>query len=218
MHLRHCLLQSLGVEHGFGTRLRENDSQGLSETVTLAQIHKTVVVSERECLSEQSRPEGDGLFSGPGGRRIGVWTADCLPVLLSTPSGSHVAALHAGWRGAAAGIAREGLRRLCRESGAHPGEIRAVMGPSIGPCCYEVGPEVWSAVREGTPDYRPVSQVRLDIRELVSFQLREAGVLMENIGSLALCTRCHPDLFFSHRGMGADRKGRSMLNYIRPRS
>ena len=218
MDLRHCLLQSLGVEHGFGTRLREKDPQGTSETVTLAQVHKTVVVSEQECLSGQSRPLGDGLYSGPGGRQIGVWTADCLPVLLAAPSGRHVAALHAGWRGAAAGIVREGLRRLCRESGALPGEVRAVMGPSIGPCCYDVGPDVWAAVRERTPDYCPGSPLRLDIRELVAFQLKEAGVLLENIGSLALCTRCHPDLFFSHRGMGADRKGRSMLNYIRPRS
>ncbi|MGC8528669.1 MAG: polyphenol oxidase family protein [Leptospirillia bacterium] len=218
MDLRHCLLQSLGVEHGFGTRLRENDPQGRPETVTLSQVHKSVVVSEMECRPGQSRPWGDGLCSGPGGRKIGVWTADCLPVLLASPSGHHVAALHAGWRGAAAGIVREGLRILCGEAGVLPGEVLVVMGPCIGPCCYDVGPEVWSAVWEGTPGYCPESQLRLDLRGLVAFQLREAGVPVENIGSLALCTRCHPDLFFSHRGMGADRKGRSMLNYICPRS
>ncbi len=221
MDLSHSLLALLGVEHGFGTRFSEGETgrgRGKSgEAVTLRQVHGTTVLKESESVSSGVPASGDGLFSGPGGRPVGVWTADCLPILLSSASGRHVAALHAGWRGATAGIAREGVLRLLREGGGPTREMRAVMGPSIGVCCYEVGPEVWEAVEEGTPGYRPASLSNLDIRGLVAFQLEEMGLLPENIGSLSLCTRCHPDLFFSHRGMGGERKGRSMINYILPR-
>jgi len=221
MELAHSLLTLLGVEHGFGTRLSKGDSgQELGksrEAVTLRQVHGTNVLPEIEILSAGVPSSGDGLFSGPGGRPVGVWTADCLPVFLSSRSGRHVAALHAGWRGATSGIAREGVRHLLREGGGPAREMRAVLGPSIGPCCYEVGSEVWEAVGTGTPGYRPSSTTKLDIRGLVAFQLEEMGLLPENIGSLPLCTRCHPDLFFSHRGMGGERKGRSMINYILPR-
>lgn len=217
MDLLHPLLVCLGVEHGFGTRDRDTDGGTSRTVVTLAQVHKTAVLDEKDCQNGSPPPAGDGLHSGPGGRRIGVWTADCLPVLLASSSGEHVAALHAGWRGAAAGIVREGVRRLFREGGIPPQEIRAVMGPSIGPCCYEVGPDVWSAVAEGTPEYRPRTTRTFDIRELVSFQFEMAGLSPENVGSLPLCTRCHSELFYSHRGMGSERKGRSMLSHIRPR-
>ena len=218
MDLRHPLLVAMGVDHGFGTRIGDNESGVRGEAVTLRQVHKIAVLNEKDCLTTGSPSSGDGLYSGPGGRRVGVWTADCLPVLLASPSGEHVAALHAGWRGAAAGIVREGVRLLSRDGGVPLRDIRAVMGPSIGPCCYEVGPDVWSAVSEGTPGYRSSSTARLDIKDLVFFQLKEAGLDPENIGSLPLCTRCHPELFYSHRGMGDDRKGRSMVNHIRPRT
>ena len=218
MDLLHPLLVCRGVEHGFGTRVPDRDGGSSPEVVTLSQVHKTAVLDEKDSKSGSPPPAGDGVYSGPGGRHIGVWTADCMPVLLASPSGEHVAALHAGWRGAAAGIIREGVRHLSRKRGCLPREILAVMGPSIGPCCYEVGPDVWSAVAEGTPEYRPRATRTFDIRELVSFQLEMAGLSPENVGSLPLCTRCHSELFYSHRGMGSDRKGRSMLNHIRPRS
>ncbi len=209
--LRHPLLSSLGVDHGFGTV----GSAPRPQCLVLRQTHGTQVLSSRESRSQEGPLEGDGLISGDQGEEVGVFTADCLPVLAAAESGEFVGAFHAGWRGAAAGIVPAGIRRFGEMGKILPADIRVVLGPAIGPCCFEVGPEVWEAVRSNTPSYVQGPRRTLDLWALVTHQLLEVGVPLENIGRIPLCTRCHPDLFFSHRGWGIRRKGRSMLNYIR---
>ena len=76
------------------------------------------------------------------GNLIGIRTADCVPILIADPNNRAVAAVHAGWRGAAAGIAAGTVERLVQEFGSNPGELLVAIGPAIGPCCFEVGPEV----------------------------------------------------------------------------
>jgi YfiH family protein len=122
-----------------------------------------------------------------------VFVADCVPVALSGPSG--VAMLHCGWRGLAAGIVAKGAAAI--------GATDAAIGPSIGPCCYEVGPEVLATLDLPTgpktaymTTHRPVGAV-VDLPAVARGQLREAGV--ERIETSGLCTSCEPDLFFSHR-------------------
>jgi hypothetical protein len=114
-----------------------------------------------------------------------VLTADCLPVALAGPGG--VAMLHCGWRGLAAGIVGRGAALVEATS--------AAIGPGIGPCCYEVGPEVLDAfadLGEGIAEGR-----MLDLPEVARRLLAQAGV--EAVESAGLCTFCEPDLFFSHR-------------------
>ncbi len=114
-----------------------------------------------------------------------VLTADCLPVALAGPGG--VAILHCGWRGLAAGILAHGA--LAVEATA------AAVGPGIGPCCYEVGPEVlepFADLGEGIADGR-----MLDLAEVARRLLSRAGV--ERVEAAGLCTSCEPGLFFSHR-------------------
>jgi YfiH family protein len=114
-----------------------------------------------------------------------VLTADCLPVALAGPGG--VAMLHCGWRGLAAGIIARGAEAVEATS--------AAIGPGIGPCCYEVGPEVlesFADLGDGIATDR-----RLDIPEVARRLLARAGV--EQVESAGLCTFCEPDLFFSHR-------------------
>jgi polyphenol oxidase len=114
-----------------------------------------------------------------------VFVADCVPVALSGPSG--VAMLHCGWRGLAAGIVAKGVAAV--------GATDAAIGPSIGPCCYEVGDEVLASFEqlgEGTATGR-----MLDLPEVARRLLVEAGV--ERVEASGLCTSCEPDLFFSHR-------------------
>ncbi|MCL4484961.1 MAG: polyphenol oxidase family protein [Nitrospirae bacterium] len=212
MHLRHPLLSSLGVDHGFGT-IR---SEPRNPCLTLRQVHGTTVISSVECRNRQEVSEGDGVITGERETEIGVWTADCLPVFVASESGGFVGAFHAGWRGAAAGIVPEGLSKVSAEGRIPVSGLRVVLGPAIGPCCYEVGPEVWEAVHSRTPTYVQGQERTLDLWGLVTHQLLLAGVPERNIGCLSLCTRCHPELFYSHRGWGTRRMGRSMLNYIRP--
>jgi purine-nucleoside/S-methyl-5'-thioadenosine phosphorylase / adenosine deaminase len=119
-----------------------------------------------------------------------VFTADCLPVALAAPGA--VAALHAGWRGLAAGILEEGVMAL-RELGAD-GNISAAIGPGAGGCCYEVGEEVHAAFAEYNARR---GERNLDLKVVARARLEAAGV--DEIHDVELCTMCAPDLFFSHR-------------------
>jgi YfiH family protein len=122
-----------------------------------------------------------------------VLVADCLPVAIAGPGG--VAMLHCGWRGLAAGIVANGAAVVSANA--------AAIGPGIGQCCYEVGPEVLEAfagLGEGIAEGR-----MLDLEEVARRQLRAAGI--EEIECAGLCTSCNPELFYSHRRDGK-RSGR----------
>ena len=152
-------------------------------------------------------PEVDGHVVTEPGLAPLVFTADCLPVALSGPGGA--AMLHCGWRGLAAGIVAKGVEAV--------GATDAAIGPGIGPCCYEVGDEVLAAfshLGEGITaadgaKSRAGDDIsahrRLDLPEVARRLLLEAGV--ERIEVAGLCTRCEPELFFSHR-RDAGRTGR----------
>ena len=132
--------------------------------------------------------DGDGVWTDEPGETVLQLTADCVPIALARTGGARpaVAVLHAGWRGLLAGIVAAGVEAL------GPGTVTAAVGPSIGPCCYEVGDEV------AGPFGPDVMRGRnLDLWAASERALRAAGV--ERIERVDLCTACHPDLFFSHR-------------------
>jgi len=108
--------------------------------VTLRQIHSDVV---RVFPSRPSvAPQADAAVSRETGLLLGIQTADCVPILLADTGRNVVAAVHAGWRGTLARIAAKTLGRMRLEFGTQPEDVRAALGPAIGACCYEVGPEV----------------------------------------------------------------------------
>jgi YfiH family protein len=139
-------------------------------------------------------PEADGHVTAQLSLPLLVFVADCVPIALSGPGG--VAMLHCGWRAlATSGLIGRGVEAI--------GATEAVIGPSIGPCCYEVGEEVLGAfagLGAGVARGR-----MLDLPEVARRLLREAGV--ERIESSGLCTSCEAELFFSHR-RDAGRTGR----------
>jgi polyphenol oxidase len=134
------------------------------------------------------RSEVDGHVTTLAGLGLLVQVADCLPVALA--SADQVAMVHCGWRGLAGGI----VARAMAEFDARP---TAVIGPGIGRCCFEVGPEVMEAFADvvGAADGR-----MLDLRMVAEARLRAAGV--ERVEHVDLCTHCRDDLFFSHRRDG----------------
>jgi YfiH family protein len=137
------------------------------------------------------RPEVDGHVTALRGVGLLVQVADCLPVALAT--GGQVAMLHCGWRGVAAGI----VARAVGELDAVPA---AVIGPGIGRCCFEVGPEVAAEFADvaGAAEPAPrAGHALLDLRRVTEARLRAAGV--ERVEHVDLCTGCNPQLFFSHR-------------------
>lgn len=152
--------------------------------------------------------EADGLVAGERGVAVSVRTADCLPVLLADPTTGRVAALHAGWRGVVRGIVPAGVAAL----GPAPGVLAAV-GPGIGPCCFEVGPDVAETIAASAPGAAVVvagrdgARPRVDLRAAVRAQLRAAGV--ERVDDVAACTMCDAERFFSFRRDGK-RSGRML--------
>ncbi len=140
---------------------------------------------------------GDGLWTDVPDLPILALAADCLPIALVRPEGEApaVAVVHAGWRGLLGGVVGAGVEAL-------GGVAAACVGPAIGPCCYEVGPEVAEpfALAFGADVLRGRS---LDLWTAAERALRAAGV--EHVERVDLCTACHPELFFSHRRTGKPR-------------
>lgn len=158
------------------------------------QIHSTTVHAAE--AGTHGRP-GDGLWTEEPDLPVLAMTADCLPLALARVRGDApgVAVLHAGWRGLLDGVVAEGVRAL-------GGRVAAAIGPAIGPCCYEVGPEVSEpfAARYGAD---VVQGRKLDLWSSAEHALRAAGV--KEIERIDLCTFCNPELFFSHRRTGEPR-------------
>jgi YfiH family protein len=209
LFLESPLLGALGIEHGFG--LRGSDAVPVTDLWRARQVHGTRLVERPGPASE----EADALFTRRPGLAVGVQTADCVPLLLAHEGGGGVAALHAGWRGTAAGMARLAVGGLCRELDVAPGSWLVVIGPHIGPCCYEVDEPVREAVgdgvhlREGRPGH-----YQLDLFELNRAQLLAAGVPAKRIGRVGGCTMCDPERYPSFRRDGTAAR---MVHWIRCR-
>jgi polyphenol oxidase len=147
-----------------------------------------------------AHPPGDALWTEEPGLAMMLITADCLPVAVARANGEPpgLAVLHVGWRGLLDGIAAAATERL------GTGRLQAVIGPGIGPCCYEVGEEVAGPFRERFGDEVLVGR-NLDLYGATEKALLAAGCA--RVERVEMCTSCHPDLFFSHRRDGA-RTGR----------
>ncbi|HEV8133002.1 MAG TPA: peptidoglycan editing factor PgeF [Acidobacteriota bacterium] len=157
--------------------------------------------------------EGDGLITGVSGRLLIVQTADCLPLLLIDTRGKLAGILHAGWRGTLANITGTAIRQML-ERGSAANDLILAFGPSIGNCCYEVGPEVVAAFQAQFAEAdsffvaRPDRERKfLDLRKANYAQATRLGLKPNQILWNAYCTQCDSDMFFSYRREGA-RTGR----------
>ena len=175
--------------HGFGTRLA--DIPALFENLaTLKQVHSATCVPAGGRSGELGR--GDALIEDTPGSVVAVKTADCVPILLVDERRRAVAAVHAGWRGTAALIAPRAVEAMSARWGTAPADLHAAIGPGIGKCCYEVGPEV--AVEFGGQ-----GRARIDLAGANRRQLIQAGVTAGRIYASNLCTMCRPTEFHSFR-------------------
>jgi hypothetical protein len=172
--------------------------------VTMKQVHSDQIVEVKDKRLKEAG-EADGLVTRELGVHLGVLTADCVPILFVAPEQRIVAAVHAGWRGTLAGIAKKTVCLIEERYGVRSGEIEAALGPSIGACCYEVKEDVTTPLiqkwREMT---RPSIQTRegktyLDLRQLNCAILETSGVPRGQIYNIGPCTSCATDDFFSYR-------------------
>lgn len=150
---------------------------------------------------ESGMDETDALMTNVPGICVMVLVADCVPILLFDPAHMVVAAVHSGWKGTVARIGAKAVRLMAERFGSRASDIIAGIGPSIGPCCYEVGHEVESAFGPDAPlGHRKANgRAHLDLWEANRRILLESGVPDAKIEIARLCTRCNADLFFSER-------------------
>lgn len=165
---------------------------GVSRLASAHQVHGADVLAHADSWSGWVRhAEGDGHITVARGTALAVTIADCTPVFLWHEDGV-IAALHAGWRGTAAGILERGLDRM-EALGVSIAECRVHLGPAICGRCYEVGPEVLAAIH-GTP---ATGKALLDVRAVLAGQAARRGVRHVTVDRS--CTRCDNTRFYSHR-------------------
>jgi len=188
------------LARAFGTKLEK--------LVTVSQVHGTdllVIDTPNPDYTHFQKLECDGIITNQPGIMVGVCVADCVPILLLDPVKKVVAALHAGWKGTAGGIAVKGVEALVSLFGSDPSDLLAAVGPGIGPCCYEVdgpvrdefikGEGCWEECAVETAD----ATWRLDLSRANVHRLLEAGVSRENVETTDLCVACNKATFFSYR-------------------
>ena len=188
----------------------------LRESLVMAkQTHGSNVAVVREedrgkgAFDFESALDGvDGMITNVPNVCLVVKTADCVPILLFDPARKVIGAVHAGWKGTVSKIAQEGVEKMVEVFGSDPKNILAGIGPSIGPCCYEVGSDVSQNVKIAFPDVQDQlliqreNSVYFDLWMAGRIQLEKCGVTPKNIETMDVCTSCRSDLFYSVRKDG----------------
>ena len=190
-------------------RLGEAAGMDLREVVYAKQIHSRDVriVTREDAQSPWLEPRHvcDGFVTNEPGLPVAIFVADCVPVLLEDRTHGVVAAVHCGWHGSVQDILAAALAQM-QVLGTEPADVSAAIGPGIGACCFEVGPEVAEGVdrllggdtagliRAGDGD-----RCFIDLKAANARRLRQLGVDPARIAISDACTRCRPDEFWSHR-------------------
>ncbi|MCD5401567.1 peptidoglycan editing factor PgeF [candidate division NPL-UPA2 bacterium] len=213
---------------GFGRRKREEvlkDRRKVCQVLGInfllltagEQVHGARVVKAGEeergrgtLNSEGAIRQTDGFISNVPGVPLTILTADCVPIFILDPVRKAIGLVHAGWKGTLCRMTERVVTMMEEEYGSRPEELIVALGPSIGPCCYQVGEEVVTAFRERFPDWPSFISSKLagerwtlDLWEATRLQLMRVRVKDDNIINSQMCTSCHNDVFFSRRRDGS---------------
>ena len=168
--------------------------------VLLNQVHGDNILVLRKNPDPPPSPlPYDALISDIPNLFLGIRTADCFPIFVVDPKKKVLAAIHAGRQGTALGMTSKVLRAMKEEFKCDPNDLLVAIGPGIGPCCYEIGEEVFHAEWEIFATSSGKGKWKIDLSGINRAQMEKEGITSGQIQWVHLCTRCHPDLFFSHR-------------------
>jgi YfiH family protein len=186
--------------------------------LTLRQVHgaEVLIFEENTKAALTYSLPYDAVITDKKRVALGIWTADCLPILMVDRSQKIIAAVHAGWRGIWRGVIERTVNAMIKTFESSPADIVAGIGPGIGPCCYEVQQDVVSLFRNsyGSPDQliqEREGRSYLDLSRAAQLELSKAGIPPANIDTIPLCTCCREDLFFSFR---RDKQPGRQLSFI----
>ncbi len=195
-------------------KLLEMTNMPFDKLTTVNQIHGDEIITITNNLAGAGHdikpsPAGnaDALITNLPQVPIMVLTADCVPILLLDPLKKVIAAIHAGWRGTVAGIAAKTVDAMQAQFGTDPSDIIAAIGPSIGPCCYEVGIDVVTQATKTLSDAsksicHTANHYYFDLWDANRRQLNIKGVSINKIEKTGYCTKCRSQIFFSSRADG----------------
>ncbi len=207
---------NLGYTAGEKKEVVQKNRQILADTIGIAREN---IITVRQSHSNEIRMVGpedkasgpeaspaDAMITDIPGKCLTIVVADCVPILLYDPARKVIAAVHAGWRGTVKKITAEAVRVMKEKLGCASGNIIAAIGPSIGPCCYEIGQDVIEMVARELGSRESlliegdkVALARFDLWEANRRQLIEAGVKYENIENPQICTSDNTEHFYSYR-------------------
>jgi YfiH family protein len=194
--------------HAAENRRRIELAAGGRRIFFAAQVHgiNSVRVTPATSPDVVAATQADAVIATSASTPVGVIVADCAPVLIADRRTGACAAVHAGWRGTVAGVVSATLRRMAGELGTRMDDVTIAIGPSIGPCCFEVGPEVVTAAEHAFPDARAAGAIlerlprpHVDLWLLNRLAAESVGVPAGAIDVAAMCTSCDRARFFSYR-------------------
>jgi len=148
---------------------------------------------------EDAIPDTDAMITMSKSVSIGILTADCVPVMIVDPVRLAIGVAHAGWKGTILMLPAKTILKMKESFSTDPSDCIVALGPSIGPCCYEVGEELISQFDNAFGVGKCTKKNKLDLSQAVKLQLVDVGVSVDNIVSDGHCTACNLDLFYSHR-------------------
>lgn len=169
---------------------------------------------------EDAIPATDILLTAAKGIVLTSFYADCVPLFFLDPVAKAVALAHAGWRGTVRKVGAECVRAMSQAFGSRPGDILAVIGPSVGSCCYEVDEPVRIQFGHSFPRWPDLFVPKgpgrwlLNLKEANRRTLVASGLAPEHIEVSDLCTVCRPDLFFSYRASGTTGRMASLISLV----
>ena len=168
------------------------------------QIHSDIVrVIKKEAIGITE--EADAMITNIPNLPLVIYTADCVPIVLVDTKKKIIADIHAGWRGTYAEIVVKTIKSMLNNFGSDPKDIVAIIGPAIGPCCYEVSEDLVDKFNTivTNKDFKfyiiKEDRFHIDLTKINSYLLEKCGVERENIHNLNICTSCQNDKFYSYR-------------------
>lgn len=192
----------------------------INKIVTTKQVHSNTVVKldeshvfRRVDAPGCDFPSVDGVVTNVSGATLFAFSADCSLIMLVDPVNKAIGLCHSGWRGTVGRISKNALDIMSESYGTNPEDVLATIGPSICPECFEVEWDMIEEARRGfsETDYDKIYYKKNEIKyqfnlwEANRIVLSDAGISPENIFMPNLCTKCNPELLFSHRNMGLKR-------------
>ena len=183
--------------------------------ILLNQLHQDRILLIRESLGSLPSPlEYDAMITDIPNTFLGILTGDCLPIFIVDRDKKVIAAIHSGRQGSALHVTSKVLRKMKEGFGCLSKDLIIGLGPSIGPCCYEIDEKVF------VPEWKPFSTSKgngkwmVDLASINIYQLEKEGIRKEQIFKIDLCTSCHRDLFFSYRKEGQTGRQISFIGKI----